>query len=373
MARGFMKKRGKMWYAVFPWQGKKKWVPLARSQRAAEPLFAKVMDEVHAGTWKPASKLTFEELADRWLESKKLRVRGSTLHGYKNIVRHLREHFGPWPIAQIDKDDIEDYIKIKASDGILGNKTIGYHLGTLKAIFKYAIPKHIKENPAHDITRPRPEEIEVEYLSPTELKILLETCFEKFPDRYLFVLTDASTGLRWGEITELRWKDFNPQSSQLRISRGVWEGDPQDSPKSEKSKRNVLIPESLRDLLVQLRDVTGARDEDLIFPSSTGKHIHHSNFYRDVWNGLIEAAGVKPITFHGLRHTYATVMLSNGASILFVSKQLGHSDIQTTLKYYGHVLPEDAQAYVKNFEKTVLGSNIVAGKQTRFHKSKKTP
>ncbi len=359
MARGFMKKRGKMWYAVFPWQGKKKWVPLARSQRASEPLFAKIMDEVHAGTWKPASKMTFEELADKWLESKKLRVKGSTLYGYKNIVRHLKDHFGPWPVAQIDGDDIEDYIRIKADDGVLGNKTIGYHLGTIKSIFKSAVPKHIKENPADGITRPRAAEIEIEYLSPSELTILLETCLEKFPDRYLFVFTDASTGLRWGEITELRWKDFKPDHSHIRISRGVWEGDPQDSPKSEKSKRNVLIPESLCDLLLQLRSLVNGQDEDLIFPSAAGTHIHHSNFYRDFWNDLIEAAGVTPITFHGLRHTYATVMLSSGASILFVSKQLGHRDIQATLKYYGHVLPEDAQAYVKIFEQTILGSNMV--------------
>lgn len=356
MARGFLKKQGKIWYGVFPWQGKKKWVRLSHNKKDAERMLAEIMRDVHAGAYKSLKDITFTGLADKWYESRSARLKGSTMHGYKTIIKHLKEYFGDSPVDELRADDIENYILDKIKEGKLSNKTIGYHLGALKAIFKQAMVwGYLSDNPAQHITRPRAENKEIEYLSADELKRLLDVC----PDSYYpFILTAATTGMRWGEITELRWKDFNENESTISVTRSVWEGNPQE-PKSTSSIRKISIPKSTRDLLFKIKEALNPNPDDLIFSSRNGTHIHHSNFYRDFWNKLIKDAQSRPITFHGLRHTYATVMLSNGASLLFVSRQLGHRDIQTTLRHYGHVLPQDSQIYVEEFERLIFGSKTV--------------
>jgi integrase len=80
------------------------------------------------------------------------------------------------------------------------------------------------------------------------------------------------------------------------------------------------------------------KENDMIFPSSTGTPMDPSNLYHNFKKLLLEA-GLPDIRFHDLRHTAATLMLQQGTHPKVVQERLGHSDISMTLNTYSHVLP----------------------------------
>jgi integrase len=74
-------------------------------------------------------------------------------------------------------------------------------------------------------------------------------------------------------------------------------------------------------------------------PPTKGEYLHPQTFYTAYFKPLRDRAGVPPINFHDLRHTYATLALLNDIPVKVVSEILGHKDISTTLRTYAHVLP----------------------------------
>ena len=82
------------------------------------------------------------------------------------------------------------------------------------------------------------------------------------------------------------------------------------------------------------------REHGLVFAREDGKPLLINNLGQREYAGLIKAAGVKPIKFHGMRHTCATLMLQAGQPVQVVSERLGHAKVSMTLEVYAHVLPD---------------------------------
>ena len=102
----------------------------------------------------------------------------------------------------------------------------------------------------------------------------------------------------------------------------------------------------LRDQRVLEAVSSGNRDESgqlriskLIFPSETGGPLEGSNVYNRDFLPCLEAAGIRRVTLHALRHTFASLLIQQGASLAYVKEQLGHSSIQVTVDTYGHLIP----------------------------------
>lgn len=81
-------------------------------------------------------------------------------------------------------------------------------------------------------------------------------------------------------------------------------------------------------------------DQNLVFPTRKGAHMDASNVVNRSFKPLLKSVGVPQIRFHDQRHTFATLLLSKGVDAETVKVLLGHADVATTLKYYGHSLPE---------------------------------
>ncbi len=131
------------------------------------------------------------------------------------------------------------------------------------------------------------------------------------------------------------FKDEDNYSYELRVTQ----------PKTRSSNREVPLPKVLvkelskLDILVKeekLKLGPAYTDNNLLFPSTTGTYIDAKNL-RTSWERALKAADIPYIKFHALRHTYATKLIENGASLLTVSRLLGHSSIKTT-EIYAHVL-----------------------------------
>jgi integrase len=168
----------------------------------------------------------------------------------------------------------------------------------------------------------------------------------------LYVLTLA-TGMRRSELLGLKWEDVDLQARIVLVRRGLTispnGGIEIDDPKRFDSKRRLEISSEVAAILKEHRKrqveermaaASGAwRDEGFVFTTHAGGYLHPNTLYTAYFKPLREKAGVPPIHFHDLRHTYATLALLNGIPVKVVSEVLGHKDIATTLRTYAHVLP----------------------------------
>lgn len=173
--------------------------------------------------------------------------------------------------------------------------------------------------------------------------------------RYI-VMFALLTGLREGEILALEKTDIKNKSTvkvnkTLRTVR-IYDSEEEyhyetkaTRPKTKSSNREVPLPEILLSELRKLDKLVAEEklklgpayeENNLLFPSLTGTYMDAKNLRRS-WERALKSAGVEYKKFHALRHTYATRLFENGASILTVSRLLGHGSIKTT-EIYTHVL-----------------------------------
>ena len=144
--------------------------------------------------------------------------------------------------------------------------------------------------------------------------------------------------LRWGELAALRRCDVDIETGVVRISRQLTEqagGRPMfGPPKSAAGQRTVIIPSAIiPDLAWHLARFAAPGDEGLLFTSSTGSPLHHSNFYRRVWMPALRKTGLSGVHFHDLRHSGNLLAAAAGATLRELMARMGHSSTRAALIY----------------------------------------
>ena len=159
-------------------------------------------------------------------------------------------------------------------------------------------------------------------------------------DAALF-LTAAFSGLRQGELVALRWRDVDFPGEHIRVTSSFTTGH-LTSPKSGRV-RSVPMAPAVAEALARLANRNAwAGDDDLVFPGVLGSYLDASPLLRR-YKRALAAAGLRPLRFHDLRHTFGTTMIRK-ADIVRVQEWMGHADIETTRKYLHFVpRPDDAR------------------------------
>ena len=172
---------------------------------------------------------------------------------------------------------------------------------------------------------------------------VLEIVRKHEPGYYPLILTALHTGMRRGEMLGLQWQDVDFDRARFLIRRN-WTMGRIGLPKHRKrtdAPRAVVITPMMADALRGLATFRYAKSGDWVFPSSKGTPIQETQIKR-VWDRVkikSAQAGVRPLRFHDMRHTFATLSLEAGRSIKWVAEQLGHRDASVTLNVYAHALP----------------------------------
>ena len=266
--------------------------------------------------------------------------KASTLAAYESTVRvHLAPHFAERPVDRITTEDVEAFVAICRSRGC-APKSIRNYLGTLHSILDYA---RVRPNPVADARRPGAEEADpdIRYLSAEELEALLRAVPDDYlqpTDRALY-LTAALTGLRQGELFALRWRDVDWGAMRIRVRRSfarrrAGREAQFGRPKSKRSSRSVPTHDRVGQALDRHFQASAYQtDDDLVFcHPHTGGPLDSSNVLTRFKDAL-RAAGVRPIRFHDLRHTFGTQMAAAGVPIRALQEWMGHRDIKTTMIY----------------------------------------
>jgi len=188
-------------------------------------------------------------------------------------------------------------------------------------------------------------------LTPKEIKRLI---LAAKPGLYQTIIsTIAYTGMRHDEALALRWSDVEPiEAGEIRVRRTLStariKGEENQigfrwfDPKTKAGRREIPIPKELIDYLRDWKAKCPKSRHELVFPSPLGEPLHRSNVLRCGLYPAIEQAGVKRITMHGLRHSYASMLITLKRPITEISGYLGHKDVSVTMRIYAHFLkPKD--------------------------------
>jgi len=350
---------------------RQKWEAVGRNKKIAERRLTEVMAQLHSGTFRSVQKITFGDFAQRWLKDhSSSKVKPTTYRSYRGMVKwHLAPVFGSQRLTDITPDQVQAYMAKSLREKPNAPATINKTLVLLKQILKHARQwGYLRENPAQDIQHARVESVEMDYLNPDELRLLLKHADE--PYRTLF-LTAVLTGMRMGELLALQWGDMDWNANRIHIRRSVFwylkreaEELGQDettlwrftSPKSKRSKRAIIMSPGLKEALETHRLQCPASPHDLVFCTPKGTPLQYRNLIRREFEPALTRAGLRKIRFHDLRHTYTSLLIAQGAHAKFIQSQLGHASIQTTLDRYGHLLPETQQHVGEHLDAQLFGA-----------------
>jgi len=224
-------------------------------------------------------------------------------------------------------------------------------------------------NPADSdrITLPKIEEETTEIFTEQELSTLLE-CLKTEPLQFkLLIHLALNTGCRRGELVGLKWSDIDYKTGILTVSRSNYKltGDTKIKSKSTKTgkSRKIMLPPYCITMLKQYRAQCNKtqlllgdkwRGENWIFIQSDGKPMYPSTPTQS-FSKFLKRHNLKHKKFHALRHTSATLLLSNGTNIKNVAARLGHAQIKTTNRYVHAV--EQAEREAANTFEVLLNPN----------------
>jgi integrase len=336
------------------------------------------LGDISKGDFVAPSDLTVKDMAETWYGRKKDAgtYRYGTLHNWRiHVDKHIVPTLGEFRIQVATVEQIETAAAgwAKAASTKEANKI----LTTLTAIFKLAQrygPLQGKANTAELAERLKVsnDENEDEEVLPDqvycegELKKLIEATGQGSLERTL-IMVPALTGMRIGEVLGLTWPAVDLKSGVINVRLNLVVSDNGNgvelkAPKSKKSRRTLDMPRELAHELKLWKLRCPPSEQDLVFTTAIGGFIHRKNAGQ-IFDQIIERANenrqeqdkVKRLTFHKLRHTFASLLLSKGKDITEVSRLLGHSDCAITLKVYSHFVPR------KTTTMQELASSILAG------------
>lgn len=326
-------------------QGRRRWktLPKGSTKKNAKEKLREIEERLGKGTWTPEKKIpVFSKVYEDWLEFKKPNVRYSTLRKYKGYLKNHFQDFEQARINRITIASIEKFISKKQTES-MNLITLRKLLVSLNQVMKYAIRhRYIDFNPVRDIERPRDngeiEKRKIRVLDSSEINALLDaTESQKFKTLFMLALM---SGARQGELFGLKWSDIDWQNNQIHIKRTFNEGE-FHKPKSKSSIRKIDLGNAMMKTLKECRLACCLNEHNLVFPSNNGKPLLHYNVLRRCFFPALEAAELPKIRFHDLRHTFASHLIEQGESIVYISNQLGHSKVSTTLDIYGHLIKTD--------------------------------
>lgn len=210
----------------------------------------------------------------------------------------------------------------------------------MHAIFRQAVKLYgLAANPVASIDRFRVRSSgDIQVFSPEEIWSLVRAAASK-TDAAMF-LTAAFTGLRRGELLGLRWRDVDFAGSTIRV-RASHAAGVLTTPKSGKVRAVPMAPDVASELARLGSRERFAGDDDFVFAGEGGLPLD-GDALSSRYPVALRRAGLRPLRFHDLRHTFGTRMIAK-ADIRRVQEWMGHADIQTTMKYL-HYAPRDGDA-----------------------------
>lgn len=284
---------------------------------------------VRAGVTDP-TKDTVSQYLNRWLQdSVRLQNKARTLESYTYILnQYVIPAFGQVLVSKLSPEHVQGLMSRMETDGKSPRLRQLVH-AVLRRAFNQAVrARTLVFNPVSAVNPPKVPKKIMTVWTQDQVRAFL-SAVETHAPRYLALFTlEAETGLRMGELTELRRSDVNLAARTLTVRL--------ETTKTAAGARTLTLTAPMVSVLVrhlELLMTEGLAGSEFLFPSRAGTQILHGNL-RDKFKALSEKAGLPEIRFHDLRHTNAALLVESGCDMKTVQGRLGHSRYSTTADTY---------------------------------------
>ena len=359
---GHVRQRGKkgQWYAVIDVaegvKRKRRWRKLEgtysgklEAQKACERLIAQQGD----GTYVDRSKMTaakfVRERINQWEAATIISAR--TAQRYRQLAENqIAPHLGSKPLQKLARLDVEAWHTARRQGG-LAARTIGHAHRVLGKALRDAEKDNLVIKNVCKLERP-PRVTDEEMVIVRDVAALLAKLrhWRLGP----VAMVALFTGMRLSEVLALRWSRIDPDRKMIEIREALEQtkahGIRFKSAKTRAGRRDITLPDILVDALrehrkrqLELRMQIGAGrlpDDALLFATIEGDPLT-PNGVSMAWSDFADGAGISDVTFHALRHTHASQLIDAGVDIVTISKRLGHSKPDITLRVYAHLFRKD--------------------------------
>jgi integrase len=327
--------------------GRQRWTGGFLTIKEAEDARGEVLRRIRRGERVQPIRSTFVDFANQWLESQ-TQLRASTRARYEWAIRvHLAPRFGKLKVGEITEDHVAFVVSDMQRDG-LKPATVRAVLAPLSLILGRAVRRGaISTNAVAGLERserPKGQRREMRILSRDEIGLLLDSTA---PEHRPLIATLTFGGLRISEALGLRWADVDLDRGQLHV-RGQLDHKSRDraDTKTTSGTRSVVLMPALGRMLAEHRLASRySSDSDPVFVTAVGSPMNRDNVRTRVLGPAVKRAGLdqkdRPkLRTHDLRHCFASLLIAGGASVVFVSSQLGHASPSITLDIYSHLFDE---------------------------------
>lgn len=371
-----------------------------QNQKALEIFALEFEQKVKSGKYLDGEKLTFQAFHEIWLRDyAEQNLDATTIATYKRLLNvHILPVIGHLKLAKVQPNHLNKLyytLSHERKDGRVGGyapKTIKHIHNIISVIYSTAMKWNVVlDNPCDrvDIPKQAPTRDKIKYFDIEQTERFIElldkdyiTTYSahdrvddtgktyhvaeynetrKLPTQFkLFYLLAIYGGMRRGEILALEWSDLNFVQHSVSITKSttIVEGKPlTKGPKTRSSVRVVSVPAFIIELSkewkreqLRYRMAIGSQwvGENHIFIQWNGKQMHPDTPYKTFkkiikrYNETVknEADKLPDIPLHGLRHTSATLLISQNVDVRTVSGRLGHAQTSTTMDIYSHALKE---------------------------------
>lgn len=280
--------------------------------------------------------LTF---ADEHLQRKGIYLKFSSILKYKESLKHyIAPQLGHLDLSDIRRLQIEEF-KMWLAQQDISSSSKNFHFNFLKSLLKDAFQLDlINKNPAVGVRGfPKSEPAQDSW---SEQELLLFLNFHEDNPRLVLYLLAANLGCRLGELLGLKKSDLDFGNNVIHIQRSYDQKTKQLSTTKTKTTRVVAIPDELHDYLVRHILQT---DGEFVIPRNLPGLTDPKHASR-VLRVDCKKAGVRPIRFHDLRHTWATLFVAKSGNVLHAQRVLGHKGLAMTARY-AHTSLEQIKAH----------------------------
>ncbi|MGF2654815.1 tyrosine-type recombinase/integrase [Serratia marcescens] len=337
-------------------------------------------------------EITVKELADKWLDLKKMEISANALHRYQSVVRNMLPRLGGRRlVSAITREDLLFIRKdLLTGDQVLGRgrrtpvkgrtvPTVNYYMTTIAGMFQFAADNgYASSNPFNGITPLKKSKAEPDPLTRDEFVRLIEACHHQ-QLKNLWSLA-VYTGVRHGELAALAWEDIDLKAGTLTVRRNLTSLGEFTLPKTDAGTDRVIhLIQPAIDALKSQAEMTrlGTQYQTEVKLREYGRTtIHACTFVFNpqitrrnnsagyhyavgsistIWEAAVKRAGLRYRKAYQSRHTYACWSLSAGANPTFIASQMGHSSAQMVYNVYGAWMQESSVDQVAILNQKLTG------------------
>lgn len=331
-----------LWVAQITLPNGKRKVKYSKTQKVVKDWLLSQREALHKGIWVENDKITLAEFIDRYMNDVASHtLRPGSLQAYESLIRtHIEPELGQIRLLNLRPDHLQNFYSGELNRGLSPGTVKHMHAiihRCLKQALRWGL---VNRNVADLVDSPSPKPRPPQVLSLEQVKKFLGAIRE---DRlYALYVLAISTGMREGELLGLMWEDVDFFSGTVHVRHSLQQltgkGLVLKEPKTEKSKRSIAVPGFTLDALWEHKEKTGG-NVGFVFCTSNHTPVSPRSLLYDFKRHLKEN-NLPNMRFHDLRHTSATLLLSEGVHPKVVQEMLGHSRINMTMDIYSHVMPD---------------------------------